>query len=82
MRITVIAKWFDFWIGAFYDTKNKFLYIFPVPCLGIKIEYLKKKTRAVYGNLNGHRVYLGNACDRHLYPDQNCPNCDWNKYAH
>lgn len=37
MKVKIIFKWFDFWVGLFYDIKKKCLYIFPVPMVGIKI---------------------------------------------
>ena len=35
-------RWYDIWIGIFIDTKNKAVYICPLPMLGIKI-YKKEK---------------------------------------
>jgi hypothetical protein len=37
MKITPFFKWYDFWVGAYYDSKNKILYICPLPMVGIKI---------------------------------------------
>lgn len=37
MKVKFIFAWYDFWIGLFWDSKNKKLYIFPVPMLGIVI---------------------------------------------
>jgi len=39
MKAKIIFRWYDFWIGFFYDTKKKTLYIFPVPMLGIQIQF-------------------------------------------
>lgn len=39
MKISFIFAWYDLWIGLFYDRKNKWLYIFPVPCIGIVIKF-------------------------------------------
>ena len=33
--------WYDFWIGLFYDTKKKRLYVFPIPCFGFYIDFEK-----------------------------------------
>ena len=38
MKIKIIFAWYDFWIGLFYDQKKKWLYIFPMPMIGILIK--------------------------------------------
>lgn len=30
-------RWYDLWIGAYWDRKEKTLYVCPVPMLGIKV---------------------------------------------
>jgi len=39
MKIAPYFKWFDFWIGLFYDVGKKILYIGLLPTIGIKIEF-------------------------------------------
>lgn len=41
MKIRPIFAWYDFWIGLFWDSKKRKLYIFPVPCFGIVVEFMK-----------------------------------------
>jgi hypothetical protein len=36
--IKLYARWFDFWVGVFYNQPSHTLYIQPIPCLGIRIE--------------------------------------------
>ena len=43
MKISLIFKWFDFWIGIFYDRHKKWIYIFPVPMCGILIKLKEYK---------------------------------------
>ncbi len=43
MRIRPILKWYDFWIGAYYDRKGRVLYVLPVPMLGLKIEFRRRR---------------------------------------
>lgn len=30
-----IFRWYDLWVGFYWDRKKKYLYIFPLPCFGI-----------------------------------------------
>ena len=48
MKIEFIFAWYDFWIGIFYDRKKQWLYILPLPMIGIIIK-LKPKQRLEAG---------------------------------
>jgi hypothetical protein len=37
-KITPIFAWYDFWVGVFWDRHKRCLYIFPIPCVGIRIQ--------------------------------------------
>jgi hypothetical protein len=39
MKIQFIFKWFDFWIGLFWDQKKKWLYLFLLPMCGIIFKF-------------------------------------------
>lgn len=39
MSIRLIFAWYDLWIGAFWDKQKRRLYLLPLPCLGIVIEF-------------------------------------------
>jgi hypothetical protein len=41
--IHLIFAWYDFWIGIFWDSKKRRLYILPIPCLGIMIQFASKE---------------------------------------
>lgn len=39
MRIKPIFAWYDLWVGAFWDSRKRRLYILPLPCVGIVIQF-------------------------------------------
>lgn len=39
MKIRLMFAWYDFWVGLYYDQKNKILYFFPLPMIGFKITF-------------------------------------------
>lgn len=39
MRTRVLFAWYDLWIGAYYDRANRRLYILPIPCVGVVIDF-------------------------------------------
>jgi hypothetical protein len=39
MKIRPIFAWYDLWIGVFVDRPKRRVYVFPVPCFGIVIQF-------------------------------------------
>lgn len=39
MGVKPVFAWYDFWVGMFYDRFKRRLYIFPLPMLGIVIQF-------------------------------------------
>lgn len=39
MKIRLLFAWYDLWVGAFWDRKSRKLYILPLPCIGIVIDF-------------------------------------------
>lgn len=42
MKISLIFAWYDLWIGAYWDRKNRVLYFLPLPMIGIKIQITQR----------------------------------------
>lgn len=38
-QLTILFAWYDLWVGAFWDRKKRALYVFPVPCIGVCIDF-------------------------------------------
>jgi hypothetical protein len=38
-RIKPFFRWYDLWIGAYVDTEHGYIYVCPVPMLGLRIRY-------------------------------------------
>lgn len=45
MKLTPIAKLADFWVGFYWDRKHHRLYILPLPCLGVCLDWSKPEVR-------------------------------------
>jgi hypothetical protein len=39
LKVELIWKWYDLWIGFFWDSKKKWLYFFPFPTFGIIFKF-------------------------------------------
>ncbi len=39
MKIRPLFAWYDLWIGIFIDRNKRRVYILPLPCIGLTIEW-------------------------------------------
>lgn len=46
LTIKPVVAWYDLWVGAFWDRAKRRLYIFPIPCLGLFIQFPPPKHKA------------------------------------
>lgn len=65
MKITPFFRWFDLWIGAYVDTKNRALYVCPVPMLGVKVELAPKWEAYAEGSHVYHRSRMSHRDHRY-----------------
>ena len=38
MKLSIFVAWYDLWVGAYIDRKNKVVYICLLPCIVLKFE--------------------------------------------
>jgi hypothetical protein len=39
MSVRPLFAWYDLWIGVFWDRKAKRLYVLPLPCIGVVLDF-------------------------------------------
>lgn len=39
VRVSFLFAWYDLWIGAYWDRKNRMLYVLPFPMVGFVIAF-------------------------------------------
>jgi len=39
MTTRLMFAWYDLWIGVFVDRAKRRVYVFPIPCVGVRIDY-------------------------------------------
>jgi hypothetical protein len=39
MRIRPVFAWYDLWVGVFIDTAKRRIFVLPLPCLGVVIDW-------------------------------------------
>lgn len=39
MRVAPFFRWYDLWVGAYWDHQSRTLYVCPVPMLGLRVRF-------------------------------------------
>jgi len=39
VRVSFLFAWYDMWIGAYWDRKNRMLYVMPLPMVGFVVAF-------------------------------------------
>lgn len=42
MTLSVHFKWFDFWVGVFWDRAGRVLYVCPLPMFVLRFEFARR----------------------------------------
>lgn len=45
MTIKPLFAWYDLWVGVFWDSKLRKLYILPLPCIGVVLTFAAKEAK-------------------------------------
>ncbi len=41
MKVSVFFRWYDLWVGAYWDRATRTLYVCPLPTVGVKLAFVK-----------------------------------------
>jgi len=93
MKVEFLFKWYDFWIGVFYDRKNNWLYFLPFPMIGIIIKLPIKRDSlcTCQSPETGHKamdcpihnyITVGNDQIKELEVEGKCPTCEAETVIH
>lgn len=58
VKVKFLFAWYDFWMGIFWDREKKYLYILPLPMVGIVIRFYKQcPEKAKPNGCQLHNIY-------------------------
>lgn len=40
-----LFAWFDLWVGVFWDARKRKLYVFPMPMLGVVVDFTERNAK-------------------------------------
>lgn len=69
MKVRIFIAWFDLWVGAYWSARNKTLYICPLPCCVIALQFKSRPMRMLDG-------WICAKCGQWVYIEQfYCSRC-------
>ena len=71
MTVSFFFKWFDFWVGWYWERRSQSLYICPLPMVGVKLCFCKHDNMMFARSIHGDEI-IEKGC-RSLFW---CPACD------
>lgn len=70
-RVVPFFRWYDLWVGAYWDRENRTLYVCPIPMFGLKIVMPWRQEVPRYFIFCAERD-----CDRFVSQEgERCPAC-------
>ncbi len=66
MKIKPLFAWYDFWIGGYWDCTNRRLYLLPLPCIGVVLQFRRPEVVEIYRGLTYYpddRTGAGACCN-------------------
>ena len=69
MKLTPFFRWYDLWVGAYWDRRQRALYICPIPMFGVRIDLaplLQAGDRAVWTE-TGEEVTVARVFDHAVW---------------
>lgn len=57
-RVRMFLAWFDLWVGLYWDRKARTLYLCPLPCVAVALEFgpprdIRAEVYAIYRSQDG-----------------------------
>ncbi len=42
-RVRALFAWYDLWVGVFWDSKKRWLYVLPLPMVGLILDFSPRR---------------------------------------
>ena len=43
-RVKFMFAWYDLWVGVYWNRSFRYLYIFPIPMFGVRVDFSKAQS--------------------------------------